>query len=100
MEAGATIEAIIAQRSEVQECFTCKVSVGDFEDVEKALPLHDLLITNYHGERLAHQYHKAVLFRGFPNYEQVGIGLRHNVLYEGSCALLCEVANLLGHHIS
>lgn len=99
-EVGAHVEAIIAQRSEVQELFTCNVSVGDFEEVEKALPLYDLLITNYHGERLAHQYHKAILFRGFPNYEQVGIGLRHNVLYEGSCALLCEVANLLGDHIS
>ena len=99
-EVGAEVEAIIAQRSEVQELFTCNVSVGDFEEVEKALPLYDLLITNYHGERLAHQYHKAILFRGFPNYEQVGIGLRHNVLYEGSCALLCEVANLLGDHIS
>lgn len=97
MEAGALIEAVIAQRSEIQETFTCKAYVGDFEDVEKALPLHDLLITNYHGERLAHQYHKKLITRGFPNYEQVGIGLRHNVLYEGSCALLCEVANTLGH---
>lgn len=97
MEAGAMIEAVIAQRSEIREAFTCKVEVGDFDDVEKALPRHDLLITNYHGERLVHQYHKKLITRGFPNYEQVGIGLRHNVLYEGSCSLLCEVANTLGH---
>lgn len=97
MEVGANVEAIIAQRSEVQECFTCKAFVGDFEEVEKVLPQYDLLITNYHGERLAHQYHKKLLTRGFPNYEQVGVGLRHNVLYEGSCAFLCEVNNLLGH---
>lgn len=97
-EAGGTCEAYIAQRSEVQEAFTCKVIIGDFEEVEKVLPAADMLITNYHGERLAHKHHKALLIRGFPNYEQVGIGLRHNILYEGSCAFLCEVNNLLGHH--
>lgn len=97
-EAGGTCEAYISQRSEVQEAFTCKVAIGDLEEVEKALPQMDMLITNYHGERLAHKHHKALLIRGFPNYEQVGIGLRHNILYEGSCAFLCEVNNLLGHH--
>lgn len=98
MEVGATISAFISQRSEIQEAFTCKVEIGDFEDVEALLPSHDAIISNYHAERLAHQYHKALLIRGFPNYEQVGIGLRHNILYEGSCTLLCEIANLLTHH--
>jgi len=97
-EAGSTCEAYIAQRSEIQEAFTCKMHIGDFEEVEKRLPEMDMLIANYHGERLAHKHHKALLIRGFPNYEQVGIGLRHNILYEGSCAFLCEVNNLLGHH--
>ncbi|WP_333803844.1 nitrogenase iron-molybdenum cofactor biosynthesis protein NifN [Sulfurospirillum sp.] len=97
-EVGASVEAFIAQRSSIQESFTCHVSVGDFEDVEKALPKYDMLMANYHGERIAHQHHKALLIRGFPNYEQVGVGLRHNILYEGSCNFLCEVANLLGHH--
>ena len=97
-EVGANVEAFISQRSEIQESFTCSVSIGDFEDVEKRLPQMDMIIANYHAERLAHKHHKVVLIRGFPNYEQVGIGLRHNILYEGSCAFLCEVNNLLGHH--
>jgi len=97
-EAGSTCEAYIAQRSEIQEAFTCKMQIGDFEEVEKRLPEMDMLIANYHGERLAHKHHKALLIRGFPNYEQVGIGLRYNILYEGSCAFLCEVNNLLAHH--
>ncbi len=97
-EVGATVEAFIAQRSEIQDAFTCSVRIGDFEDVEALLPQMDMIIANFHAERLAHKHHKALLIRGFPNYEQVGIGLRHNILYEGSCNFLCEVNNLLGHH--
>lgn len=96
-EVGASVEAFISQRSEIQESFTCSVRIGDFEDVEALLPQMDMIIANFHAERLAHKHHKALLIRGFPNYEQVGIGLRHNILYEGSCAFLCEVNNLLGH---
>lgn len=96
-EVGASVEAFISQRSEIQESFTCNVHIGDFEDVEALLPQMDMIIANFHAERLAHKHHKALLIRGFPNYEQVGIGLRHNILYEGSCAFLCEVNNLLGH---
>lgn len=96
-EVGASVEAFIAQRSEIQEAFACSVRIGDFEDVEALLPQMDMIIANFHAERLAHKHHKALLIRGFPNYEQVGIGLRHNILYEGSCAFLCEVNNLLGH---
>ena len=97
-EVGASVEAFISQRSEIQDAFTCGVRIGDFEDVEALLPQMDMIIANFHAERLAHKHHKALLIRGFPNYEQVGIGLRHNILYEGSCAFLCEVNNLLGHH--
>ena len=97
-EAGAKVHAVIAQRSDISEAFTCKVQVGDFEDVEALLPSFDAIISNYHAERLAKKHHKAVLFRGFPNYEQVGIGLKNNILYEGSCALLCEFSNLMVHH--
>jgi len=96
-EVGARVEAFISQRSEIQEAFACSVRIGDFEDVEALLPQMDMIIANFHAERLAHKHHKALLIRGFPNYEQVGIGLRHNILYEGSCAFLCEVNNLLGH---
>jgi len=96
-EVGARVEAFISQRSEIQEAFACSVRIGDFEDVEALLPQMDMIIANFHAERLAHKHHKALLIRGFPNYEQVGIGLRHNILYEGSCAFLCEVNNLLEH---
>lgn len=97
-EVGTTITAYIAQRSEVMEAFTCNVCVGDFEDVEAELLSHDAIISNYHAERLSHIYHKALLLRGFPNYEQIGIGLRHNVLYEGSCHFLVEFSNVMIHH--
>ena len=99
-EVGTKVHAIIAQRSEISEAFTCKVQIGDFEDVETLLPSFDAIISNYHAERLAKKYHKAVLFRGFPNYEQVGIGLKNNILYEGTCNLLCEFANMMVHHES
>lgn len=97
MEAGAKVDAFIAQRSEIMQNFTCKVQVSDFEDVEAKLPDFDAIISNYHAERLAKKYHKVVMFRGFPNYEQVGIGLKNNVLYEGSCSLLVAFANLMVH---
>lgn len=95
MEAGATVHAIIAQRSEVMKAFTCKVDIGDFEDVEALLPQFDAIISNYHAHRLAKKYHKVLMLRGFPNYEPIGIGLKHNVLYEGTCYLLSEFTNLL-----
>ena len=98
METGTTCEVFISQRSEIQSAFTCNVLVGDFEDVEQKLPVYDAIISNYHAERLARKHHKAVLIRGFPNYEQVGMGLRNNILYEGSCHFLCEFANILNHH--
>ena len=99
LETGVTCKAFIAQRSDIQEAFTCKVQIGDFEDVEKELPHYDAIISNYHAERLAHKYHKTLLLRGFPNYEQVGMGLRHNVLYEGSCRFLVEFNNLIIHSL-
>jgi nitrogenase molybdenum-iron protein NifN len=35
------------------------------------------------------------MLRGFPNYEQIGNGMKNDVLYEGSCYLLFELANLI-----
>jgi nitrogenase molybdenum-iron protein NifN len=55
----------------------------------------NLLISNFHIERIAHKYKKAFLIRGFPDYEQTGAALRNNVLYEGSCAFLNECANMM-----
>ena len=101
-EAGADIKTIvIPTRSNVLESVDCdNVIVGDFEDVENALEDADMLISNFHGERIAHKYKKALLLRGFPNYEIVGNQLINDTLYEGSCYLLFELANILNasHH--
>lgn len=98
-EAGATISCVVSPtKSKALENLSCKVIIGDFEDVENELDTSDLLITNFHGERLAKQYKKALLLRGFPNYESVGNQLKHDQLYEGSTQLLFEVANLANHH--
>ena len=96
-EVGVTVHAFIAQKSALMDMLCVPMTVGDFEDVENALDGTDMIISNYHAERLAKKHHKALLVRGFPDYERVGVGLRHHILYEGSCAFLCEVNNLLVH---
>jgi len=99
-EAGAKIKAVISPtKSKALEKIECdNIIIGDFEDVERELEGADLLISNFHGERLCHAQHKALLVRGFPNYEQVGNNLKNDTLYEGGCYLLFEVANLIGHY--
>lgn len=72
-----------------------KTLVGDMEDVEQAIDSCTALISNCHAERLAHQFHKPLIMRGFPNWEQVGNPLTHDNLYEGSAYFLKEVANAL-----
>lgn len=99
LEAGGKIKAVVSPtRSSVLDNLTCKVIVGDFEDVEEMLDENDLLITNFHGERLTKKYKNALVLRGFPNYEAVGNQLKYDILYEGSSYLLFEVANTLTHH--
>jgi nitrogenase molybdenum-iron protein NifN len=100
IEAGAKIEAIITTaKSKALEKLECKnILVGDFEDIENALDACDLLITNYHGYRIAHKHHKRLIVRGFPNYEEVGNQLKNDQLYEGNSQLLFEVANVLLEH--
>ena len=100
IEAGANIEAIIVPtKTTVLDNIECKnVIVGDFEDVENAMKDSDLLITNFHGERLAHKHKKVLVLRGFPNYEIVGNQLINDTLYEGSCYLLFECANSINSH--
>jgi nitrogenase molybdenum-iron protein NifN len=94
MEAGCKMRAFVSQKSGILEHFACEAWVGDFEDLEETVEWADLLISNFHIERIAHKHKKAFLIRGFPNYEQSGGALRNNVLYEGSCAFLNECANL------
>jgi len=99
-EAGAQIKAVVSPtKSKALEKVACEnVIIGDFEDVEREFKEADLLISNFHGERLCHATHKALLVRGFPNYEMVGNNLKNDTLYEGGCYLLFETANLLHQH--
>ena len=102
LEAGADIKAIVVPtKTTLLDHLGCEVIIGDFEDVEEKLQDADLLITNFHGERIAHKHHKALLLRGFPNYETVGNQLINDTLYEGSCYILFSLANLINstnHH--
>ncbi|MDR2081706.1 MAG: nitrogenase iron-molybdenum cofactor biosynthesis protein NifN [Campylobacteraceae bacterium] len=96
-EAGCKMRAFVSQKSDILRQFACKAEVGDFEDLEDMVNEADLLISNFHIERIARKHKKAFLIRGFPDYEQTGAALRNNVLYEGSCAFLNECANVMGH---
>lgn len=99
-EAGADIKAIIApNNSKSLENLPCdNIIIGDFEDVENELKEADLLISNFHGERLCEKHKKALVLRGFPNYEAVGNNLKNDTLYEGGCYMLFEIANIINHH--
>jgi nitrogenase molybdenum-iron protein NifN len=98
-EAGGKFKAVVSPtKSSALKALTCKVVIGDFEDVENELDKDDLLITNFHGERLTKKYKNALVLRGFPNYEAVGNQLKNDILYEGSTQLLFEIANTLTHH--
>ncbi|KIM06282.1 MAG: nitrogenase iron-molybdenum cofactor biosynthesis protein NifN [Sulfurovum sp. FS08-3] len=99
-EAGAKIQAVISptKSKALEKVVSQKIIIGDFEDVEKELTNADLLISNFHGERLSQTHKIPFITRGFPNYEQIGNNLKNDTLYEGDCYLLFEIANLLNHH--
>ncbi|XPV68498.1 MAG: nitrogenase iron-molybdenum cofactor biosynthesis protein NifN [Halarcobacter sp.] len=99
-EAGANIKAIITtHKNDLLDEIDCEhLQIGDFEDVEKFMDKSDVLITNFHGERYTKKYKKALMLRGFPDYEGVGNQLKNDVLYEGSAYMLFELANLVNHH--
>ncbi len=99
IEAGADVTTIvIPTKTTILDNLDCNVIVGDFEDVENALKDADMLISNFHGERIAHKHNKALVLRGFPNYEVVGNQMINDTLYEGSCYLLFECANTINNH--
>jgi nitrogenase molybdenum-iron protein NifN len=97
IEAGANVKTIVLPtKSDALDALKCKnIIVGDFEDVENALEESDLLISNFHAEAIAHKHKKALLLRGYPNYETLGNQLVNDTLYEGSCYLLFEAANII-----
>tara|TARA_R110002050_G_scaffold299181_1_gene464075 strand:+ start:246 stop:1541 length:1296 start_codon:yes stop_codon:yes gene_type:complete len=100
IEAGATIKAIITtHKNDLLDNIECEnLLIGDFEDVEKYLKESDVLISNFHGERYTIRHKKALILRGFPDFEGVGNQLKNDILYEGSTYLLFELANLINHH--
>jgi len=99
---GGTIDAVVATTySPVLEKITAgKVFVGDLEDAAAYFEDADLVISNFHAERLLHinkKSHAGLMLRGFPNYEELGNQLKNDQLYEGSCFFLFEAANILRH---
>lgn len=99
-EAGANIKAIVTTNNSTSlENLPCdNILVGDFEDVENLLLETDIVISNFHAERLAIKYKKALMLRGYPDYESVGNQLKNDTLYEGSTYMLFEIANILNQH--
>ncbi|MBU0721334.1 nitrogenase iron-molybdenum cofactor biosynthesis protein NifN [bacterium] len=96
---GGTVDAVVATTySPVLEGLDVEnVFVGDLEDAQKYFQNTDLVISNFHAERLLHLQDKdtALVLRGFPNYEELGNQLKNDQLYEGSTYFLFEVANKL-----
>jgi len=96
---GGTIDAVIATNysTVLKEIDAADVFVGDLEDAEKFFQKADLVISNFHAERLLHsqEKHTALMLRGFPNYEELGNQLKNDLLYEGSTQFLFEAANKL-----
>lgn len=100
IEAGANIKAIITtHKNDLLDDIECEnLLIGDFEDVEKYLEDSEILISNFHGERYTMKHKKALMLRGFPDYEGVGNQLKNDILYEGSAYLLFEMANIINNH--
>lgn len=96
---GATIDAVVATNYSValEKIRSENVFVGDLEDATPYFEKSDLVISNFHAERLLHSQEKerALILRGFPNYEELGNQLKNDSLYEGSTQFLFEVANAL-----
>jgi len=102
---GGTIDAVVSTvYAPILETIEAKkVFVGDLEDAVSYFEKTDLVVSNFHAERLLHTYHdKGLVIRGFPNYEELGNQLKNDQHYEGSCHFLFEIANTLRevkHHV-
>ena len=97
---GGTIDAVVATNYTpvLEEIKAEKVFVGDLEDATPFFEKADMVISNFHAERLLHNSKDtALLLRGFPNYEELGNQLKNDQLYEGSTCFIFEVANALRH---
>ena len=97
---GGSIDAVVSTvYSPVLEKIKAgTVFVGDLEDAKVYFKEADLVISNFHAERILHSEvhsHAGLVLRGFPNYEELGNQLKNDQLYEGSTYFLFEVANKL-----
>ena len=95
---GGTIEAAVSTTfSDALHTIEAEnVFVGDLEDARRFFDKADMVISNFHAERILHSYHDtALVIRGFPNYEELGNQLKNDQLYEGSTYFLFEIANSL-----
>jgi len=98
-EAGGRIRAAIStvDSPQLKRIKADLVQVGDMEDAEQLAGEYDVLVSNFHAEALAHRFHKGLVLRGYPNWEQVGNQLKNDVLYEGGAYFLVESANIAEH---
>jgi nitrogenase molybdenum-iron protein NifN len=94
-EAGGRVAVAVStvDSPQLENIPAARVLVGDLEDAEALCAGYDLLVTNGHGEALAHRCQKGLVLRGFPNWEEVGNQLKNDVLYEGGAYFLFECAN-------
>ncbi len=96
---GGTVDAVIATTysAVLEKICVQNLFVGDLEDAMPYFENTDLVISNFHAERLLHSSKRdiALILRGFPNYEELGNQLKNDQLYEGSTQFLFEVANKL-----
>lgn len=96
---GGTVNAVISTLHTpiLNRIKADNVFVGDLEDAADYFAKADLVISNFHAERLLHMQGKrsALAIRGFPNYEELGNQLKNDILYEGSTYFLFEIANKL-----
>ncbi|MFP4333144.1 MAG: nitrogenase component 1, partial [Campylobacterales bacterium] len=96
-EVGATTKYIFTPtKSGLDFSAVCQShSLGDLEDLEKIANEVDILITNSHGKSISKNFHKPLLLRGFPDYDNIGVGLKNDILYEGGCYLLKSIVSSL-----
>jgi nitrogenase molybdenum-iron protein NifN len=94
-EAGGRVTAAISSvdSPQLEHIRADRVLVGDLEDAEDLADEFDLIVGNGHCEAFAHRLHKALVLRGFPNWEEIGNALKNDVLYEGGTYFLFECAN-------
>ena len=94
---GTVIAAVSTTFSDVLQSIEAEqVFVGDLEDARRFFDRADMVISNFHAERILHtSHHTALVLRGFPNYEELGNQLKNDQLYEGSTYFLFEIANSL-----